>query len=386
MLLHKTISPKHRTWTEITPTHLQHNLRAIKQALPQGTATIAVIKANAYGHGALIAADALKELADCFMVAEINEALALKNEGVTLPILIAGYTDPDYAPVLAENGLIQCVFSAEYGTALHHRVPEGQRLKVHIKADTGMGRLGFPSQQMDTVDQIASLCRLPRLDCEGIFSHFAQSEAEDGAFTKLQEERFGALIQGLYDKGIRFRFRHISNSASGMLGIPSFCNGVRIGISLYGAYPSPYVKERWLSEHPNADLKPVMKLKTRIIQIRSHEAGESVGYNRRFVAEEPTRIAVLAAGYADGLPRLLSRSPGAPVISKDIRLVGSVCMDMCFADVTHSEKALIPGDEVTLFGSPEISADDWAAHADTISYEIFCNVSARVPRLVTEEK
>lgn len=343
-----------------------------------------MIKANAYGHGAVIAADALKNEADCYMVAELGEALQLREQGIDLPILIAGYTSPQYADLLCEMKLTQCVYSTEYALALNEALSQNSRLKIHIKVDTGMHRLGLDCKDKEILEEISAIRALPRLYCEGIFSHFAQSEEEDDGFTKLQEERFDKLLTALSLRGIRFDIRHVSNSASSMLGIPAFCNGVRIGLSLYGVYPSEPVRACWLKRHPESGLLPVMELKTRVAQIRELTKGEALGYNLRYTAPKPTRIAVLTAGYGDGLSRHLTLREGAPVITAEDRLVGSVCMDMCFAEL-NSDRELSVGDEVTLFGSDEISADDWAEHCRTISYEIFCRITERVPRVKVEK-
>ncbi len=373
-------SPKHRSWAEIRPDAVVHNCTAIRNSLSADTALIAVVKANAYGHGAPEIASALEGRADYFMVAEINEALKLRQTGIRTPILIAGYTDPAYAPLLCENQLTQCVFSLSYAQSLSQHLPPSQTLRCHLKLDTGMGRLGVSPAREELSFLAKALSSLKGLHWEGVFSHFAQSEVEDVAYTRLQQTRFLEALSVLEEEGFHFSYRHLNNSAASLLGLTTNTNAARVGLSLYGAYPSDYIKKKWTEDPRRLPLQPAMAFKTRILQIHRLVPGESVGYNRRFVAQEPATVAVLAAGYADGIPRSLSRAPGAPVIARGIHLVGSVCMDMCFADVSGFDNDFQCGDEVTLFGN-EITADDWAFHASTISYEIFCNLSSRVPRI-----
>lgn len=373
-----TISPTHRTWAQIDTDALRFNFDAIRRSVDSKVKICAVIKADAYGHGAAIASRALGGKADYFMVAEISEALALKENGVTGPILIAGMTDPSYAPLMADLGIRQCVYSLPYAEALNEKTG-GKKLKIHVKLDTGMSRLGFTTERESFADEVSALFKLNDLVPEGVFSHYTESDDLGSDFTKTQTDRFDAALEKLEKLGFDFEIKHVSNSAAALTRDNSARGMVRAGVCLYGGYPSDQIKQVW--EKNNPSLRPVMALKTRVAQIRELKKGESVGYNRRFTAERPTRIAVLCAGYADGLPRFLASAPGAHVIDRNCRLVGSVCMDMCFADVTDCERTLAPFDEVTLFGADGVSADDWAASAKTINYEIFCRVSARVPRI-----
>ena len=372
------ISPTHRTWAQIDTGALSFNFDRIRQAVDKRAGICAVIKADAYGHGAAIVSRALEGKADFFMVAEINEALALRENGVRTPILIAGMTDPEHAPLMAESGIRQCVYSLSYAEALDKKL-EGRKLRVHVKLDTGMSRLGFTTEREGFADEMNALFALKNLVPEGVFSHYAESDDLGSPFTSEQTERFDGALAELEKRGMSFEIRHISNSAAALTRDNSGRGLVRAGICLYGGYPSEQIKKVWEEKYP--PLRPVMTLKTRIAQIRELREGESVGYNRRFTARRPTKIAVLCAGYADGLPRFLSCPPGARVIDENCRLVGSVCMDMCFADVTDCKKTLAPLDEVALFGADGVSADDWAQCAQTINYEIFCRVSARVPRI-----
>ncbi|MBQ9545123.1 MAG: alanine racemase, partial [Clostridia bacterium] len=310
---HSEISPTHRTWAQIDTDALKKNFDAIRKNTSEKTKVCAVIKADAYGHGALIAARALEKRADFFMVAEISEALRLRDSGVTEPILIAGLTDPSYAPLMADLGIRQCVYSLSYAEALNKKA-DGKKLKIHLKLDTGMSRLGFTTEREDFALTAGKVFGMKNLIPEGVFSHYAESDDLTSDFTDLQTERFDSALGKLEKEGFEFEIKHISNSAASMRSDNSSRGMVRAGICLYGAYPSEQIKKLW--EEKNAPLIPVMALKTRIAQIRELKPGESAGYDRRFTASKPTKIAVLCAGYADGLPRLLASPPGARVIDE----------------------------------------------------------------------
>ena len=370
--------PKSRTWAQINTDALIHNLKAIKAANPHKK-IISVVKANAYGHDVNIVAPAIEDLSDMLMVAEINEALELRALGIKKPILIAGYTPCQYADLLEKESLVQCVYSLDYARALNENAKS--TIKVHLKINTGMERLGFDPKDI-TSELLKELSSLKKLKIDGIFTHYAESDNCGSDFSSLQTKSFIKALEILKD--LKPEYIHCSNSAAAMSFSPEFATAIRPGIMLYGCYPSKEIEKLWL-ENKNPPLRPVMSLFSRIIQLRSPNEGDSVGYNRRFFAKENTKIAVICAGYADGLPRLLAYPESCKVIDNDTELVGSVCMDMCFADISRSKKSFKEGDAVELFGE-NLSVELWAKAAKTISYEIFCQITKRVKRIEVKDK
>lgn len=370
------LAPDYRTWATIRTQALKHNLHHLRAAQPAGTKIVSVIKADAYGHGALGVAPILEPGTDMFMVAELSEALSLREHGIQKPILIAGATGASYAQLMQTLDLRPCVYSYAQALALSQALTQGQ-LSIHLKLNTGMARLGLNVD--GEWEQVEKILSLPHLHLEGVFTHFAESENLSSDFTQQQSHRFAEALRRLVKMGYVPEYRHASNSAAAMLELPTGCNAVRLGIALYGCYPSPAVKECWEAKYPQGALQPVMHLQTRVVQVRELSPGESLGYNRRFIPASPRTVAVLSAGYADGVPRSLSQK--AKVISPNCPLVGSVCMDMCFADVTDLAQPPAEGQAVTLFGDKQIPVEDWARAAGTIAYEILCGISPRVPRI-----
>lgn len=372
--------PRSRTWAQINTDALRHNLQAIKASSPDKK-VISVVKADAYGHCSKIVAPAIEDLTDIFMVAELNEALELRELGIKKDVLIAGFTPCQYAPVLEEKDLIQCVYSCQYAHSLNENAKNG--IRAHLKINTGMDRLGFDPAEINE-STLSELKSFNKLKLEGIFTHYAESDEPSSDFTRLQTKSFERVVAAFKGSGICFKYVHSANSAAAMSFSADYTNAVRPGIMLYGCYPSEEIKALWL-KNQNPHLRPVMSLFSRIVQLRSPKEGESVGYNRRFFAKKDTGIAVICAGYADGLPRLLAYPESCRVIDEKTRLVGSVCMDMCFADVSDVDKDLAVGDAVELFGEG-ISVEEWAKAARTISYEILCRITKRVPRIEVKDK
>jgi len=380
---------KTRIFAAIDTAAFKHNYLLLTKAIPNGTNTIAVIKANGYGHGALKLAEILEndnELSQCkpefFAVAEIEEARELRMGGIKTPILILGRTDPTYASELIDLDISQCVYSFEYGVELINNIPKGKRLKCHIKLDSGMSRLGFSlnGYEKDTVSDIVMLSKFNVFTMEGIFTHFAESDSLSCEFTLNQKYEFDRAIELLSENGLTFKYIHTANSAASFT-LDGDYNLVRLGIMMYGSYPSDEIKELWESKYP--PLKPVMSLCAKVNQVHIITPGMTVGYGRAFSPDDIRVVACIGAGYADGILRSIAN--GGSIIKKDCKIVGRICMDMMFADVTESAPMLNEGDTVTLFGSyastgDNVTADDWAKAADTINYEVFCSVSSRVPR------
>ena len=373
-----------RTWAEVDLDAVRHNFTTIRGALPAGVKLCCVVKANAYGHGASKLAPLYEQMgADWFAVSNIEEALQLRRFGVTRPILILGYTHVSCAALLAQENLSQCVYSAEYGRMLSAAATEaGVTVKMHIKLDTGMGRLGFqcPGVGEDSVEGAISVCRLPGLVAEGVFTHFATADegaGGDDLFAR-QGDRYVEALNAFSAAGITFAIRHTANSAT-LSDHPEFrLDMVRAGIVLYGIQPSGDLRQ------PLA-LTPAMALKSVVSHVKTVAAGATVSYGRTFVAEREMRIATVPIGYADGFWR--QNSPAGvqlTVRGQRATILGRVCMDQLMLDVTHIDGVQI-GDEVTVFGTaPALTAEEMAAQNGTIGYEMVCGVGERVPRLYVE--
>ena len=367
-----------RTWAEISLPNIRHNYEAIRAALPAGCRFLGVVKADAYGHGALPVSRLLQESgADYLAVSCLDEALELRRGGITMPVLILGHTPPEYTGMLIEEGFTQTVSALakarEYSAAASAL---GKTLKVHIKLDTGMSRLGFlcAGDYFDRgVENVSLSCGLPNLEPEGIYTHFAVSDElgeENEAYTREQFRLFLAVIEAVRERsGVSFAIRHCANSGAVVHYPEMALDMVRPGLLLYG----------YGDDTGRLHLKPCMRLVTTVSTIKHYEAGTSVSYGRRFVTERHTRMGVLAIGYADGLPRALSNKCSFAAAGGFAPQRGSICMDMCMADLTELPRAQV-GDEVEIFG-PANDLDALAAAAGTISYELLCAVSKRVPRV-----
>lgn len=374
-----------RTWREISLANLEHNYRALRAMLPQSCRFLGVVKANAYGNGAVPVARKLEELgAEYLAVACIDEAQELRGAGVKTPILILGSTPAQCADELLALGATQTVFDLETGSALSRAaVQTGRALKIHIKLDTGMSRLGFLCDEAhmdDSVAQVAALCALPGLEAEGIFTHFADSDGCE-AYTMKQFTRFMDALQMLTDRGISFPIRHCANSGA-VLNYPcTHLDMVRPGVALYGHYPDPTCEGL-----DGPGLRPVMELKSRISAVRPLSAGTMVSYGRTVALSRDSVLAVLPVGYADGLHRACSNQMHVLIQGVRAPTVGRVCMDMCMVDVTEIP-GVSPGGIATIYGSDgdsQVTVEEAAAAADTIQYELLCAISERVPRLYLE--
>ena len=370
-----------RTWAEISLGNLSHNYRALRGMLPPGCRFLGVVKANAYGHGALPVARKLEQLgAEYLAVSCLDEAIQLREGAVKAPILILGHTAPAYAGELIHHHLTQTVSDWETAAALSQAAEqEGAPLKIHVKADTGMSRLGFLCDEghlEGSAAEVAGVCALPGLEAEGIFTHFANADGDED-YTMLQLTRFLDTIKNLEGKGVHFPLRHCAASAA-VLNYPcTHLDMVRPGIALYGHYPDPACQGL-----DGPGLLPVMTLKTRVAAVRELPAGSSVSYGCTYTAQTDQRVAVLSVGYADGFSRLLSGRARVVIGGVSCPVLGRVCMDMCMVGVDQVPQVK-PGDEVTLYGEGCPVEED-AGLAGTISYELLCAVSPRVPRIYLE--
>lgn len=368
----------HRTWAEIDLDALVHNFDIIKKEAT-GAKLMAVVKADAYGHSVRIVAPIFEQHgADAFAVSNIEEAITLRGCGITRPILILGYTPVSMAAQLYLNDISQCVYSPEYAAALSKRAcADGVKVKVHIKLDTGMSRLGFDcrDEKLSGIEEAVTAARLKGFVFEGIFTHFAVSDrtetSEDG-FTDKQYSRFCTAAERFEKAGLRPKYRHCCNSAAFCLDSDKHFDMCRPGIILYGLTPSSDLK---LKEN----FVPVMTVKSVVSMVKTIKKGDNVSYGRTFTAEKEMKIATVTAGYADGYPRLLSNKGYVLINGKRANIIGRVCMDQMSVDVSDIEDVK-QGDEVILFGKT-LPVEELADMCGTINYEIICGISPRVPRI-----
>lgn len=367
-----------RTWAEIDFKNLTHNYQTLRAMLPEKCKLLAPVKADAYGHGAVPVARKLEELgADYLAVACLDEGVELREAGIKLPILVLGYTDPVWAEELMKYNLTQTIAEEQMAQALSRAAEAaGKTITVHLKADTGMTRLGFLCDEthLDQTVEIALRVRtLPGLYWEGIFTHFSDADGSE-EYTMLQFTRFLDLIKRLKERGSNFEICHCAASAA-VLNYPcTYLDMVRPGIALYGHYPDPSCEGL-----DGLGLSPLMTLKSRVSTVKTVPAGTAVSYGRTHILERETRLAVLAVGYGDGLPRAVSDKLRVWVGGGYAPVVGRICMDLCMADVTDLPD-VAPGDEVEIYG-PHVPVEVVAAQAGTIQYELLCNVGKRVPRI-----
>jgi len=361
------------TWAEIDLGAIGHNVRHFKSLLQPRTRICAVVKADGYGHGAeAVARAALAAGADYLAVAILDEALSLRQAGFTEPILILGFTPPAALPLVAANHLTQTIWALDQGQALSAAaLAQGRRAKVHLKIDTGLGRLGvFPDEAGPLA---AALLRLPGLEMEGAFTHFAKADAFDKTSAWKQFDAFEKTLAALSGQGVNLTLRHAANSAAALEMPRTHLDMIRIGISLYGLAPSDECGT-------SAPLRPAMRFKTRVVFLKDVPAGTPLSYGGAYVTPGPARIATLPVGYADGWVRRLTGRAQVVVRGGRAQVVGRICMDQCLADVTALPDLQV-GDEVLLFGGPELPTEEVAAHLDTINHEVVCLVGRRVPRI-----
>ncbi|WP_219028412.1 alanine racemase [Helicobacter pylori] len=373
---------KRASFVEVNSASLRHNFSAVKSIVPKDAHIMAVVKANAYGVGAIKASEIfLQEGANYLGVATLDEALELRSHFSKTPILILGYSPNANASMLIDNDLSAMIFSLEQAEVFSQMALKSQkRLKIHLKIDTGMHRLGL-EPNFKSIEIIKKIRALKGLEVEGIFTHLSNADAKIKTHAKNQMKAFNAFLEQLLDQKIEFQYRHAYNSA----GILSLCNGnenrflnlYRPGIMLYGFYPSNGMKETC----PTI-LKNVISLKAQIVQIRSVKKGEFIGYGEHFYTNEETLVGVLALGYADGLMRALGNRIQVAINNQLAPLIGKVCMDQCFVKLNNIQAK--EGDEVILFGDKSAKANDAseiAALLNTIPYETISTLSKRLERV-----
>ncbi len=377
-------------WAEIDLGAIAHNVRELRRITRPSARLIAVVKADGYGHGAeAVARTALANGADMLAVARIDEGVQLRRAGFDAPILVMGPTFPGFTDRIIDYDLIQGVTSLAAARELAARALQRKTvIPVHIKVDSGMGRLGLvpdcgaPGRdaRLPAVEEVRALSNLDGLRLEGIFTHFAAADETDKSFAELQLDIFRTFLDRLTQAGIDCGLRHAANSAA-VIDLPrAHLDAVRPGIALYGLYPSRAVDLR------KVELRPALALKSRILQVKEVPAGFPVSYGMTWQAPCATRIATVATGYADGIQRRLSNRGRMLVHGVEAPIVGRVCMDLIMLDVGAVEDLAV-GDEVVIIGrqgDAEISADTVADLLDTINYEVVFTNFARVPRRYIE--
>ena len=370
------------TYAEIDLIALKHNYQLIRSSIPRRTEILAVVKADAYGHGFMDISRELESLGvNAFGVAFLAEGIQLRKSGSDKPILLLGGIYPGQERKCIGYNLSTTIFTLEQAQSLNQAASAGKlfrKAQVHLKVDTGMGRLGIPYGEVPQF--LAELKKLPNIVLEGVISHFASADELDESgqyFTRIQGERFAWVLAAVRKAGFKPRYIHIANSAAALLRDIHDCNLIRPGIAMYGALPSADFQGK-------LDLMPVMRLKSRIAMLKWVDPGTTVSYARRFTAERRTLIASVPVGYADGYPRSLTNRGEVLIRGQRAKVAGTVCMDWIMLDVTGIKDVAV-GDIVTLMGPDDagqcIYAEEVASWADTIPYVIFCGISKRVPRV-----
>lgn len=355
---------------------IRGNLERIRQQLPAGVKTCAVVKADGYGHGATAVAVALEDTADFFAVATVREALDLREAGVQKPVLILGYAWPEDYEELIRNQIRFTVFKEKDAQELSQLGESlGIPARIHIKVDTGMHRIGFPLTE-EAVETVRRIRRLPWLDVEGIFTHFARADEADKAYTYRQLEAFQDFIRRVEAGEEPIALHHCANSAASMEVPEAAMDMVRVGIAMYGLYPSEEVSR-------SIPLDPALELKSQVVYVKDVEAGEGISYNHIRHLEHHCRVATIPVGYGDGYPRLLSDKGYVLIRGRRAPILGRICMDQFMVDVTEIPEAA-EGDEVTLIGADggdRIRVEDLSDLCGRFNYEFVCALERRVPRI-----
>lgn len=359
-------------WVEVNLDAVAHNVQTAKKNLLPATKLCAVVKADAYGHGAVrVAQEAARNGADFLAVALLQEAVRLRDAGIDTPILVLGAMLPEVADIVVRYDISHAVFDEERLYALNAAaLRQHTKAKIHIKVDTGMHRIGVHVRDAGRFAKLAST--LPGIEIEGVFSHFATADADDKHYAAFQFARFQEALRLIEAEEIHIPLRHIANSAA-LTELQEYqLDMVRQGITLYGLHPA-HMSECY------KDFEPVMKVKTKVCFVKTLAAGETIGYGRTYTLNRPSVIATVPIGYADGVSRRLSNKGYMLVGGEHAPIIGKVCMDQIMLDVTDIPDVKV-GDEVTVFGGRELPMELVADWSDTICYEIICNVSPRVPR------
>lgn len=367
-----------RCYAEISLEAIGHNIREVKKRLPEGVKLLGVVKANAYGHGAVPVASYLENQVDYFATATIEEAVELRENGISAPILILGYVSPSQYGDLVEYDITQTIDSYAQALTLEKEAArQNRKAKAHLAVDTGMTRIGFQVTEHDA-DEAAKIADLPHIELEGMFTHFSCADQEDKTYCSMQMEKYDKMTALLAERGVTIPLRHICNSAGIMEFDDHRFEMVRSGIITYGIYPSEEVKKERL------DLIPALSWKSHVIHVKEVGPGIGVSYGATYVTEKPmTRIATVSAGYADGYPRALSNQGCVLIHGKKAPIIGRICMDQMMVDVTDIPDVQVE-DVVTLVGTDgdeTITIEEIANPAARFDYEMLCDISSRVTRV-----
>lgn len=366
----------YRAGVDIDLSAIRDNVDAIRKLLMVKTMIMAVVKADAYGHGAVSVARALDDKVEAFAVAIIDEALELRNAGISKPILILGYTAPVHYSDIVKYDITQTIFNYEDAVALNEEAAkQNKQAVVHIKVDTGMGRIGYTDTTL-LIDDIEKMLQLENIYVEGLFTHLATADEENKDFAYKQYERYMDILGQLWVRGIEIPVRHVANSAA-IIDLPEMqMDMVRCGIAMYGMYPSDTVNKEKL------ELKPAMDIKSHISFVKEVEAGTGISYGKTFVTEKKTKVATIPVGYGDGYARALSSKGRVLINGKSAPILGRVCMDQFMVDVTDIEN-VYQGTEVTLLGrdgDEVITMEEISDLAGSFNYEFACTIGKRLPR------
>ena len=373
MDIKNTFDEYYRTYAAIDLDAIAHNLTELKKKIKKGVLSLAIVKADAYGHGAVGVAKAIQDEVDYFGIAELGEAVELREAGVNKPILVLSYTSPHQYETLVKYELTQTIFNYDDAVALSRAAVKLKKIaRVHIAVDTGMSRIGFfcNAESVETVKRINDL---PNIYIEGIFSHYACADCVERETTNKQTQVFKSFISQLENRGMYIPIKHLCNSA-GILSVDEQFDMVRLGIVMYGLYPDECVNDG------SVNLKPAMKIVSHVSHVKEVPAGSGVSYGHTYFTDKPTRIATVCIGYADGYSRSLSNKGRVLINGEYAPVIGRVCMDQLMVDVTSLADVSV-GDEVVVLGTDgksAITAEDIARLTDTINYEVVCQFQKRV--------
>ncbi|MBQ2847681.1 MAG: alanine racemase [Clostridia bacterium] len=369
----------HRSFVRVNLAAIRSNFDALKRCLKPETKTMAIVKANGYGHGSVRVAKELKDQADYFAVAALEEAMELRENGIKNPILILAYTSPSQYEELINNNLITTIYSLDDAKMLSETA---ERLKkkavIHVAVDTGMGRIGF-SDCEKSAETIETISKLPYIEIEGIFTHFACADMSDKTSALEQKKRFDDFVSLLESKNVNIPVKHVSNSAA-IIDLDCNYDMVRMGISLYGLYPSDEVMA------DRVKLTPAMEVVSHVIHIKDVEPGIGISYGHTYVTAEKRRIATVCIGYADGYNRAFSNKGYVLINGKKAPITGRVCMDQIMVDVTDIENVNVGDDAIIMGkrGDAQITAEELGEMCGSFNYEVICTFMPRVTRLYYE--
>ena len=374
-----------RTWSQVNLDNLTNNYNAFRKLTEnkpsdenkEQTKIMAVIKANAYGHGSVVVGKVLENSGiDYLAVASLDEAIELRSSGIRIPILLFGTISYNRCEEVIKNDITVTVFDKSLAEILSKKALEnGKKVKIHIELDTGMTRLGFDYR--NGVEDTLFLTKLKGLEIEGMYTHLACADEKLPDYTKMQFERFMQVVKELEEQDVKIPIKHVCNSAATIMYPEMHLDMIRVGLSMYGMYPMDEVNGKKI------DLKPVMTLKSKVANVNYVKKGVKISYGGIYKTARDSRIITIPIGYADGLSRSLTNKAGIIVNDEIAPIVGKICMDQCMVDTTDVKGEIKVGDEVVIFGQSQnrsIAAEDLAKALGTINYEITCMVSRRVPR------